>query len=205
LAERASLWYRRSAGFAMSDKNKSLIPKRMTSLAQLRRTSGGAGGPRRPLDAQKIGDHWYKAYPAFMTWDTAVLTCENLGGNLFIPDNPQENQAVAQLVLQSLGSQLAERAAVWLGITDAEQEGKFVRLDGAVLPPPPPPGAPPLPPPPGPGAPPFAKWYGNEPNNGNGDEDHVYMEISLQNGQVNYDWRDVNRNAPCYVICEWDH
>jgi len=162
----------------------------------LRRNSGGVGGPRRPADAVKIGDHWYKAFATPMQWETAVQTCEQLGGNLVIIDTPAENQAVAQLMLQQLGSQAAERASCWLGVSDAEEEGVFRRLDGVVVPS----SRPPLG-----GPPPFVKWAGGEPNNGGGDEDFVAMQVSLQNNQLVSDWNDHNRNAWCYFVCEWDH
>ena len=186
-AEHAALWYRRAAA-NVSDKQRPALSRQMGKIAQVRKTSNGAGGPRRPLDAVKIGEHWYQLYPNPMHWETAVASCENLGGNLLILDNGAESQAVAQMALQRLSPLGMERGNVWLGANDVEQEGIFRRIDGVTV----------LPPA-------YVNWYGGEPNNANGDEDHLTMEVSLAGGQINSGWRDVHRFSQNYLICEWDH
>ncbi len=43
------------------------LDRRKTQIAQLRKASGAACGPRRPLDAVKIGERWYKFYSFAVT------------------------------------------------------------------------------------------------------------------------------------------
>lgn len=187
-AERAAYWYRRAA-INVSDVKRPAIGRQMAKIAQLRKTSNGAGGPRRPLDAVKIGDHWYQLFPLAMHADTALTTCENLGGNLLVLDNVVESQAVGQFLLQRLSAVGADGTHVWLGIHDVDKEGTFRRIDGVPMVPPA-----------------FINWAEGEPNNLNGDEDHVAWEVAYADGQIVTAWRDANRViGGKYVICEWDH
>lgn len=186
--ERAAYWYRRSA-INVSDVKRPILARQLAKIAQLRKTSNGAGGPRRPLDAVKIGDRWYQYYSIPMYADAAQAMCENLGGNLLMLDNAAESQAVAQFVLQRLSTLGAERATIWLGANDVDKEGTFRRLDGVPL-------APPA----------YVNWVDGEPNNGNGDEDHVSWDISYSSGEIFTSWRDGNRSwVQMTTVCEWDH
>ncbi len=97
-----------SSAINVSDVKRPILARQLAKIAQLRKTSNGAGGPRRPLDAVKIGDRWYQYYSIPMYADAAQAMCENLGGNLLMLDNAAESQAVAQFVLQRLSTLGAE-------------------------------------------------------------------------------------------------
>jgi serine/threonine protein kinase len=184
LAERAAYWYRRAAPL-LPPKARTALDRRKTQIAQLRKASGGACGPRRPLDTVKIGDRWYKVYASPVTQTIAEQTCEELGGQLCTIESPQENDAVTQYLLKSSGGQ--ERAYCWLGYSDAAQEGQFRNFDGAPLVPPT-----------------YANWSPGQPDNQGGTEDGVLLEAVFANGQFTGNWVDGNAAAAYPFICEWD-
>lgn len=184
LAERAAYWYRRAAPL-LPPKSRTAFDRRKTQIAQLRKASGGACGPRRPLDAVKIGDRWYKVFASPVTQTIAEQTCEELGGQLCTIESPQENDAVTQYLLKSSGGQ--ERAYCWLGYSDAAQEGQFRNFDGTPL-------LPPI----------YANWSPGQPDNQGGTEDGVYLEAVFSGGQVTGTWSDGNAAAAYPFICEWD-
>ncbi|MGC3970398.1 MAG: C-type lectin domain-containing protein [Pirellulales bacterium] len=184
LAERAAHWYRRATPL-LSAKAKGQLERRKTQIAQLRKASNGAFGPRRPLDAVKIGEHWYKFYGSTLTWAMAERTCEELGGQLTTIESPAENNALTQYLLKSAGSQ--ERASCWLGMSDTAQEGQFRLIDGTPL-------APPL----------YTNWLAGQPDNGNGAEDVGTLDATFSAGQFTGVWADVNSAALLPFICEWD-
>lgn len=184
LAERAALWYRRAAPL-LPPKAKATLERRKTQIAQLRKASGGACGPRRPLDAVKIGDHWYKYYDAPLLWSSAERACEQLGGQLLSIDGRAENDAVAGLLLKSAGG--SEQAMCWLGINDLAAEGQFRLLDGTPL-------MPPL----------YANWQPNQPDNQGGTEDAGLLYATFSNGMLSAQWVDGNAGSPYPFLCEWD-
>ena len=184
LAERAALWYRRATPL-LPPKAKTTLERRKTQIAQLRKASGGAFGPRRPLDAVKIGDHWYKYYDSTLTWTTADRACEQLGGQLLSIEGPAENDAMAGLLLKSAGGQ--EQASCWLGLSDLAVEGQFRLLDGTPL-------LPPL----------YANWQPNQPDNNGGTEDAGALHATFSNGKLLGQWMDSNPAASHPFICEWD-
>ena len=47
-------------------------------------------------------------------WLEAVGHCQEIGGQLFVPDNEVQNQAVSEL----------SRGLIWLGASDSETEGR---------------------------------------------------------------------------------
>ncbi len=184
LAERAAFWYRRAAPL-LPPKAKAPLERRKTLITQLRKASGGAGGPRRPLDAVKIGEHWYKFYDAPLTWPLADRACEQLGGQLVSIDSPAENDAMAGILLKSAGGQ--ERATCWLGFSDSGVEGQFRLQDGTPL-------LPPL----------YTNWQPGEPDNSNGSEDAGAFNASFSNGRLIGQWVDANPGHMTPFICEWD-
>ena len=184
LAERAAAWYRRATPL-LPPKAKTTLERRKTQIAQLRKASGGAFGPRRPLDAVKIGDHWYKYYDSTLTWTTADRACEQLGGQLLSIDSPAENDAMAGLLLKSAGGQ--EQASCWLGLSDLAVEGQFRLLDGTPL-------LPPL----------YTNWQPNQPDNNGGTEDAGVLHATFSNGKLLGQWMDTNPAAQHPFICEWD-
>jgi hypothetical protein len=194
LAERAAVWYRAATPAAAAQaaakgttKNKATIDRRKSLLAQLRKASGGAGGARRPLDAQKIGDHWYAFYAVEMDWRFAALSCERWGGSLIQIDSPQENTALAALALGKGGN--VENVSFWMGANDREKEGEFRWLDGTPVP-----------------TANNQSWYPGQPDNANGAEDAGYVNVALQNNAPTIYWYDTSETlGGIFVICEWDH
>lgn len=178
--ERAAQWYRAAAPL-LSGKARTPLERRKTALAQQRKASGGAGGPRRPLDAVKIGDRWYKYYPSNLTWQMAGRTCEQLGGRLPAVDSPVRNQALSEFLLKASAS---ERATCWLGLSDLATEGTFVTTEGLPQP--------------------YSNWQGGEPDNAGGVEDGAVLDATFSSGQVTGLWRDWNIDNPLPFLCEWD-
>ena len=183
LLERSAEWHRRALPSA-TGRTKAASDRRKTLIAQQRKASGGAGGPRRPLDAVKIGDRWYKYYPMNLPWPAAVETCARLGGSLLTIETPTENQAVAELVLRSAK---VERASCWLGISDEASEGKFVNLEGVPIVPPA-----------------YFNWVAGQPDNSLGTEDAVLMDVIFQADTLTGQWADTIATTPLPFVCEWD-
>jgi hypothetical protein len=192
--ERAAVWYRQATPAAAaqaaakgSGKGKATIDRRKSLLTQTRKASGGAGGPRRPLDAQKIGDHWYSFYGVEMDWRFAALSCGRWGGSLVQIDTPQENQALGALALGKAGN--VENVSFWMGANDREKEGEFRWPDGTPVP-----------------TLNNPSWYSGEPNNAGGAEDAGYINVALQNNAPTIYWYDIGEAVGgIFLICEWDH
>ncbi|HET6883532.1 MAG TPA: protein kinase [Pirellulales bacterium] len=181
--EQAAGWYRLAASSAVG-KTKTSIEAKSKLLSRQRNTSGGAFRPRRPLDAQHIGDRWYKVYPTPMTWKKAEKICRDLGGSLPIVTTAQENLAVVK-ALASLGGG-TERRICWLGGSDQAQEGVFRWLDGTAV------------------ASGFSNWRAGEPDNRDGREDSMAMLVVLEKGDVKTEWTDEDEAGFGLCVCVWD-
>lgn len=184
--ELAADWYQR-AGAKATGKLKISIDQRRQKLAGERKTSGSAFSERHPLDAIKIGEHWYKFYSNLSGWRAAAETCEKMGGQLLCLDTPAEEAAVAQYILSQ--NSKTESVSVWIGATDQDQEGTFRWLDGTLLT--------------------YQNWAKNEPNNGGGTEDWTVLTATLQNGKIDASWKDASSSNPpdggnYPFVCEWD-
>ena len=59
------------------------------------------------------------------SWDDAQMFCESLGGNLFVPNDLDENDSVALVA--------PEWTALWIGGTDQQSEGTWVDPNGTGL------------------------------------------------------------------------
>ena len=82
------------------------------------------------------GKKFYKVYTDKMNWSSARAQCESDGAMLAIPSSAEENQFIADL---GQGNQ------VWIGVTDIDEEGKYVGVDGSELT--------------------FTNWYKTQPDN----------------------------------------
>lgn len=187
--EQAAHWYR-SVGARAAGKVKITLDQRRQKIITERKASGAAFAARHPLDAVKIGEHWYKFYPTLAGWQQAADICEKLGGQLLTIETPAENNAVAQFLLSRGGN--AENVSVWLGASDQEQEGTFRWLDGTPL-----------------TSPAYSNWGAGQPDNFRGNEDWVTMTVTLQNGAVSTSWNDAASSEPpnggnYFFVCEWD-
>ncbi|KAJ1142398.1 hypothetical protein NDU88_008723 [Pleurodeles waltl] len=95
----------------------------------------------------KVGDKIYATNGKEVNYEASRKACEASSGTLPMPLNPEEDDAIAQIMK-------SKNKRVFLGINDKEEEGVFKLLDGNRIT--------------------FANWNANEPNNG-GDEDCVEM------------------------------
>ncbi|KAJ8367102.1 hypothetical protein AAFF_G00331060 [Aldrovandia affinis] len=89
---------------------------------------------------RKIGDKYYVTDKWMATFHEGLKICADHGGTLPLPRGEAENQALAKVVMISLGSPNA-----FLGATDRHFDDKFVDLSNQPLP--------------------FFKWGPSEPNN----------------------------------------
>ena len=101
------------------------------------------------------------------SWSNAYLNCQINGGNLVSISNESENSFVSNLIANE---------PFWIGLTDQNQEGVFVWVDGTIFD--------------------FEKWAPNEPSNTGlaGDEDYVRINTGSQAGIDPSDgyWNDVD-------------
>ena len=105
-----------------------------------------------------------------MTFEEAKLACELAGGHLAYVESEKEHLF--------LGDLLAGRRS-WLGATDEKQEGQWVWLNGTSIE--------------------FKAWHGGEPNNADGGEHFLIMDVRGK-------WNDVPPapNKGTGFICEWE-
>ncbi|MEM8976999.1 MAG: lectin-like protein, partial [Pseudomonadota bacterium] len=102
----------------------------------------------------------YQLGTAGLTWDEAKAEAEALGGKLLEVNSQQEND----FIMQTFGGS----APIWLGFSDAQQEGTWVGADNLSAS--------------------FTNWLPGEPNNyGNQD----YAIISSSDGR----WDDIDANG----------
>jgi len=95
---------------------------------------------------------FYKVYNDKLNWSNARAQCESDGATLAIPSSEKENEFIAGLVT----------GPVWIGVTDIDEEGKYVGVDGSELT--------------------YTNWEDNQPDNYNHqhgmDEDGVHIRDS---------------------------
>jgi len=184
--ERGDRWYR-LASTRLAGAAKSAVEKRREQLNNQRKATGALFATRHPIDAQKIGDRWYKTYMDEVEWDMARMICERLGGQLAMIESANENQAVGQFALaecKRLTGQ--ERVFVWIGLSDTEVEGTFRWTNGKPL------------------GTTYAGWRPGQPDNAGGTEDLVGLEAVFSAGQVAVDWQDMTVGTRTNFICEWE-
>ncbi|MBS0208381.1 MAG: protein kinase [Planctomycetes bacterium] len=185
--ERAARWYM-SAVEDATGPSRNIIDKRRVQLANLRKLSNASFSQRHPLDAIKFGDRWYKFFAMPVTWDTARAACERMGGAMLCLESAAEGQFVSRFVLQQAQQAgLGERLDFWLGASDVKNEGQFAWLDGSSV------------------GRDVVNWAVNEPNNGNGAEDHLYWSVRAEQGQIKAEASDTNQGRLFWFVCEWDH
>lgn len=127
--DRAAELYRAALGTATAGE-RSRIETRLTKRADTLKTAGSAFGTRHPLDAVRIGSHWYKLFQQPINWHDAVRACEQAGGYLACLESAQENQAVEQYALAA-GSRQGQEVNYWLGLSDEVDEGVYRWVNGA--------------------------------------------------------------------------
>ncbi len=125
--------------------------------------------PLTACDGEMIYGRCVKAFAKTNHWEEARQNCIAWGGDLISVRNKQENQKLLEMAQKTC----AKDASIWIGYTDAAQEGNFRWSDGT-----------------------HGKYWGfggGEPNN-SGDEDYVQL---TPNGF----WNDIGGGAqmPCSI------
>lgn len=129
-----------------------------------------------PKKAVAFGGHRYLFFDVEVSWDEAKERCEKLEGHLVAITSRAEQKFVAELALAGKGK---ARAALWIGYTDREKEGKWKWITGEKS------G--------------FSYWAAGEPNNSSAGE-HC-CEMWLDSGGK---WNDVGGNDyEQGFVCEW--
>jgi len=183
--ERAAVWYRRAAATAVG-KSRTTLDQRMRVLSQQRKPSAFAFTARHPLDATRVGDHWYKRHPGAMHWQMARSICESVGGTLPMLKTAADNQALAQFLTATTKTE--DKITCWLGASDEEQEGAFRWLDGTPL-----------------AEPYFVNWRKGEPNSQGGNEDHLLLEyVPTDLSPEKTGWSDYGGTGSHPFVCQWD-
>lgn len=106
------------------------------------------------------------------TFDAGLKLCKDAGGDLILPQNEQENNALVQML------RVLESPIGWIGITDRKTEGTFLDTDGNALT--------------------FTKWHPAEPSN-SGNNEHCGM--IYRDTHVGL-WNDVPCDSKYSIVCE---
>ncbi|XP_028852888.1 mannose-binding protein C-like [Denticeps clupeoides] len=125
------------------DQNKSELQSLSLRLTQLEQ----AAAFRTFI---KVGKKYYASNNQVKTFDLGLKLCRDSGVKLVLPKNPEENQALANMV-----ESMAHPAAL-ISATDKSTEGTFVDSDRKPLT--------------------FTNWKSGEPNNYKGTEDCTVMD-----------------------------
>ncbi|OLS25484.1 MAG: hypothetical protein HeimC3_14730 [Candidatus Heimdallarchaeota archaeon LC_3] len=98
------------------------------------------------LSTGSFNSSYYRVFYTPMTWEQAKINCEDLQMHLVTITSPEEN-----LFLNNL----AKYTTIWLGLTDEDNEGKWVWITGELLV--------------------YTNWDGDEPNDSGIGEDYAEM------------------------------
>ena len=130
----------------------------------------------KPMHVFEFNGHYYALYASSVTWDEAVMRCEDQGGHLATITSAEENAVIASAVRDS------GMRGVMLGGTDKAQEGTWAWMTGEEWN--------------------YTNWSGNEPNNqGWTDSKNAdILWIYSDSGK----WDDTNDDDFPAFICEWD-
>lgn len=138
-----------------------------------------AAGMIIPSDAYVWEGHSYYLFDRSGDWEDAVSYCESLGGHLAIIESQAENDALYAYMLEQ-GYESA-----YIGLTDREEEGTWVWLDGKTA----------L----------YLNWHSGEPNGENSNEDYAMFYYKYDDGTWNDgDFGGSTVNGGCTFLCEWD-
>lgn len=115
---------------------------------------------------KKVGKKFFLSSGQQMSFDKVKALCAQFQGSVASPKNAEENRAIKNVV--------GEHA--FLGITDEENEGQFVDMEGKRLT--------------------YTNWNTGEPNNSDSGEDCVVL---LSDGK----WNDIPCSSVSKVVCEF--
>jgi len=113
--------------------------------------------------------HEYNFTHERMSWSAAAEFCENWGGALASVKNGEEMAKLREMI------KIDPLEPVWIGATDAEEEGKWTWTDGTPMT--------------------YSNWHCHEPNNWEGNED---CAVIFEGDK----WNDWICDKPAAFICE---
>ncbi len=119
-----------------------------------------------PEDAVEFEGHKYKFYQIVCDWQTASDHCKKLGGHLVTVSSQKENNFVSKLIKNNY---------IWLGASDADEEGVFLWETGETFK--------------------YTNWLSGQPDNYN-EQDRIGM---MPSGK----WDDAYAAAQVCFVCEW--
>ncbi|XP_074089078.1 uncharacterized protein LOC141520970 [Macrotis lagotis] len=122
-----------------------------------------------PQNVKVVGNKIFRTIGKEGNYKESVNSCKEEGGKVASPRNEKENNALKEIVSEY-------KKAAFLGMTDANEEGKFVYETGETV------G--------------FSKWRKGEPNNKGGGENCVEI---FSNGE----WNDDPCEETHLIICEF--
>jgi len=122
--------------------------------------------------------HSYQRFDKPVTWEAARTACAGLSAHLATSTSQSENAWI--------NTNMANGIAVWLGGTDADNDGTWEWITGEVWS--------------------YQNWAPNEPNNAGGGEDFLMMNFP---GKPPGSWNDYggpgnNSTKTEPYLCEWD-
>ncbi|XP_066508702.1 macrophage mannose receptor 1-like [Hoplias malabaricus] len=120
---------------------------------------------------KSLGSSYYYISNDFKTWSDARNVCKAKGADLLIINSKEEQEFIKKLNLY-----------VWLGLTDAENEGEWKWVDGSVLT--------------------IKFWKTGEPNDAHGDEDCVAF---AETSDPLMTWNDIPCSYKAGWICEYTY
>ena len=126
-------------------------PTPLPVVATPTQTPNGLGDAEPPPGSVTFRNHYYLTVPQRMTWAEAAAYSRSLGGHLVTISDEEENRFVSDLG-QTMYDGWVSHNSFWIGLTDEEQEGRFLWVTGESNS--------------------YTNWSGSEPNN-SGNEDYV--------------------------------
>jgi len=118
-----------TASLAIAPDSKSIAVGHSRGIA-IWRTEGGSevsqapmASRKRPADAVTVQGHTFALIREHRSWLLAQRRCEDLGGHLATFKTPEQREVVMKLIQEA-------KESVWLGASDAEEEGKWLWVTG---------------------------------------------------------------------------
>ena len=148
---------------------ESLIVK---YFSKLKVRVGADGETTYPEDCTFYDGHLFKMYTEPKTWKDAKKACQAIGGHLATSTSAEKNEFLASL---------ADGATVWLGGTDAQEEGNWKWVTGEEWS--------------------YTNWYPGNPDNAYAEGQHYLVLNYKTKGK----WDDSGAASTRGYICEFDY
>jgi len=128
-------------------------------------------------DAFEHAGRWYQDFELQASWHEARQVCQSMGGDLAVVDTPTLHMKIT--------SRLGDRW-VWLGASDAKDEGEWRWVNGTPVI--------------------FAPWYSGEPTDTTTSEDEDFLTMNIfWRADGRGSWADSPPNNPRVwgMVCAW--